>query len=116
MTAVYILRCVDGTLYIGHTENLDHREKAHNDGAGAAYTASRRPVSVVYSESFASKQAAIARERQLKRWTRRKKEALIAVAQEHGVTPWVLYYWRHFPVGHRPIRRLATSTVPRVGA
>jgi len=78
MTFVYILRCADDTLYIGHTADLHAREKAHNDGTAAAYTVARRPVRIVYSEPFDSDRGAVTRERQLKRWTRRKKEALIA--------------------------------------
>ncbi len=78
MAYVYILRCSDGTLYIGHTEDLASREQTHNDGFGSRYTAQRRPVTVVYSEELGSSAAAITRERQLKRWTVGKKEALIA--------------------------------------
>lgn len=73
----YIVRCADDTLYVGHTENLDVREQTHNDGKGAKYTASRRPVRMVYAEQFVTVESAIARERQLKRWGRGKKEALI---------------------------------------
>jgi len=78
MPYVYILRCSDGTLYVGHTDDLASREETHNDGFGARYTAKRRPVSVVYSEELSSTAAAITRERQLKGWTVGKKEALIA--------------------------------------
>ena len=78
MPFVYILRCADNTFYIGHTEALASREALHNSGAGANYTALRRPVVLMYSEYFATREAALARERQLKRWSARKKEALIA--------------------------------------
>lgn len=78
MPFLYILRCADGTLYVGHTTNLAAREKAHNDGTAAVYTATRGPVRVVYSEEHASLEAARARERQVKGWTAQKKEALIA--------------------------------------
>jgi putative endonuclease len=78
MAFVYILRCADHTLYIGHTDNLPARKQEHNDGTAARYTARRRPVIVVYAEEHASTARAIARERQLKRWTANKKEALIA--------------------------------------
>jgi GIY-YIG catalytic domain len=50
MWFVYLVRCADGTLYVGRTTNLASREKAHSDGTGAAYTAARRPVQVVYAE------------------------------------------------------------------
>jgi predicted GIY-YIG superfamily endonuclease len=78
MHDVYILRCNDGTFYVGSTDNLEARIKTHNDGRGARYTAVRRPVTLVYSEPFGSRSAAEVRERQIKRWTRAKKAALIA--------------------------------------
>ena len=77
MTFTYILRCADDTLYVGHTDNLISRLQAHNDGKGAKYTAARRPVRMVYAEEHSSVGSAIARERQLKRWSHKKKEALI---------------------------------------
>ena len=77
MAFTYILRCADDTLYVGHTENLVSREQTHNDGKGAKYTAARRPVRMVYAEEHSSAGSAIARERQLKRWSHKKKEALI---------------------------------------
>ena len=74
---VYIVRCNDGTLYTGCARDPSLREKMHNSGHGAQYTASRRPVTLVYSEALGSRSAALVRERQLKRWTKAKKEALI---------------------------------------
>ncbi len=78
MPFVYMLRCSDGSLYIGHSDNIASRVKTHNDGFGARYTAERRPVTLVHSEEYGSTKDAIWRERQLKRWTSAKKEALIA--------------------------------------
>jgi predicted GIY-YIG superfamily endonuclease len=78
VTWVYIARCADGTLYVGHTEDLSAREDAHNAGHGARYTAARRPVRIVYSEQFHSTEEAMERERQLKGWTITKKEALVS--------------------------------------
>jgi predicted GIY-YIG superfamily endonuclease len=78
MAWVYILRCSDASLYVGHTSDLDSRERTHNEGRGGAYTAARRPVALVYSEQADSLQAARRREQQLKCWSRLKKEALIA--------------------------------------
>jgi predicted GIY-YIG superfamily endonuclease len=75
---VYVLRCADDSLYVGHTDNLDVRERDHNDGSGGENTARRRPVRVVYSEELETECEAIKRERQLKGWTRSKKEALMA--------------------------------------
>ena len=78
MRYVYILRCQDESLYIGESDELKARIDRHNDGRGCVYTASRLPVTLVYAEQFATRIEAVKRERQLKRWTREKKEALIA--------------------------------------
>jgi putative endonuclease len=78
MWFVYILRCADNSLYIGETGNLESRLHKHHDGSACSFTASRRPVILAYSERHSSRDAALQRERQLKRWTRAKKEALIA--------------------------------------
>jgi predicted GIY-YIG superfamily endonuclease len=75
---VYILRCSDNTYYIGWSENVAKRVKAHNNGTGAPYTLTRRPVVLVYQEKCESKNAVISRERQIKKWSRAKKEALIS--------------------------------------
>jgi putative endonuclease len=75
---VYLARCADGSLYVGRTRDLATREKAHNDGDGAAYTAARRPVCIVYAEQHCSAKTAAGRERQVKRWTAQKKEALVS--------------------------------------
>ena len=77
MPFIYILRCSDNTLYVGHTDDLATREELHNRGHGAKYTASRTPVRIVYAEQHASLHATIGRERQLKRWSLKKKEALV---------------------------------------
>ena len=78
MYFVYIARCSDGTFYVGYTADIETREKVHNDARGARYTAMRRPVRIVYTEAFESLEAAVGRERQLKRWSRAKKDALIS--------------------------------------
>ena len=78
MHFVYIVRCADGTLYTGYALDPRAREKVHNSGRGARYTSGRRPVVLVYSEASKSRGAALSREHQLKQWTRRRKEALIA--------------------------------------
>jgi predicted GIY-YIG superfamily endonuclease len=74
---VYILRCADGSFYIGHTCNVLDRLRTHNEGRGAVWTAARLPVALVYQEEYSTEQLAIAREHQLKRWTHAKKFALI---------------------------------------
>ena len=73
----YILECADGTLYCGWTNNLDRRLKAHNEGKGAKYTRSRRPVALVYYEAFSTKEEAMRREYEIKQLPRKKKEELI---------------------------------------
>lgn len=78
MHFVYIVRCADATLYTGSARDPSEREKVHNSGHGAKYTAQRLPVSLVYSEACESLGAALKREHQLKRLTRAGKEALIA--------------------------------------
>jgi len=78
MWFVYILRCIDGSLYIGETNDVDQRLLKHNEGSASGFTAKRRPVVLVYSELFPTRGAALKRERQLKGWTRAKKDALIA--------------------------------------
>jgi predicted GIY-YIG superfamily endonuclease len=75
---VYILLCSDGTLYVGHTDDVGSRVARHNDGRGAHHTALRRPVSLAYSEPCQSLEAAVARERQIKRWSHAKKRALMS--------------------------------------
>ena len=76
---VYMLRCNDASFYTGVTSQLDLRVAKHNLGLHAhAYTYTRRPVSLVYSQEFADPNEAIAAEKQLKGWSRAKKTALIA--------------------------------------
>ena len=78
MFYVYILACADDSFYIGLARDIPSRLRAHNSGRGATYTFKRRPVRLVYSECFSSETEAVQREKQLKRWTRAKKEALLA--------------------------------------
>ena len=75
---VYILRCGDGTLYTGITDDIPRRLAAHRAGKGAKYTRGRGPLELVYQEQVPDKSAALRREFQIKRLTRREKEALIA--------------------------------------
>ncbi len=77
MCHVYILCCVDGSYYVGWTQNLRDRVRTHNEGRGSTYTLKRRPVRLVYSETVRSEAEAIRRESQLKRWSAAKKESLI---------------------------------------
>ena len=74
---VYILGCSDGSYYVGHTDDLESRIRLHNDGHGPAYTRARRPVILAHSEQFRTLSSAVARERQLKRWSHGKKKGLV---------------------------------------
>jgi predicted GIY-YIG superfamily endonuclease len=75
---VYILRCSDSSFYTGHTNRLEARLIAHQQGKIQGYTQKRRPVCLVFSEEMPTRQDVIAREQQIKGWSRAKKEALIA--------------------------------------
>ena len=77
MYYVYLLRCADGTLYTGFTNDLARRLAAHNAGKGAKYTRGRRPVELVYWESFSNKSSALRREYAIKQLSRRQKLTLI---------------------------------------
>ena len=74
---VYILKCAAGSYYVGHTESLESRVTAHQQGLIPGFTLSRRPVSLVFSEDFPTREEALASERQIKGWSRAKKEALM---------------------------------------
>ncbi len=72
----YMLRCRDGSYHVGHTENLESRLFQHTAGAVPGYTRRRRPVQLIWSENFASREEASVAERRIKGWSRAKKEAL----------------------------------------
>ena len=74
---VYILRCADGTFYIGTAKDVQARLAVHNAGKGAKYTRPRLPVRVVFTEGPMSLTRALQREYQLKQLTRPQKQALI---------------------------------------
>ena len=82
MNYTYIVRCSDNTLYTGWTNHLEQRIKHHNNGTGAKYTRSRRPVSLVYYEISETKEEAMRREYFIKQLTRLQKEQLIINFQE----------------------------------
>lgn len=75
---VYILGCSDGSFYTGHTENLEKRLAEHVSGATGGYTATRRPVNLLFSQEFPSREEALVAELQIKGWNRKKKMALMA--------------------------------------
>ena len=74
---VYMVRCADDSFYTGYARDPIARERVHNRGRGAKYTASRRPVTLVFVQKFRTRSAALRREYQLKQWTRAEKAALV---------------------------------------
>ena len=77
MNYTYIVKCSDGTFYTGLTNDLTRRMEAHNQGRGAKYTKARRPVTLIYYETFETKEEAMKREYAIKRLSRKEKEELI---------------------------------------
>lgn len=77
MNYTYIVKCADATYYTGWSNDLEKRIKAHNEGKGAKYTKTRRPVELVYYEQFETKEEAMSREYAIKKLTRKQKEMLI---------------------------------------
>ena len=78
---VYMLRCKDGSLYTGWTNDLEHRQAMHNSGRGAKYTRGRGPLELVYSEELPDKEAALRRECAIKKLRREQKLALLQTWQ-----------------------------------
>ncbi len=74
---MYILQCSDGSYYTGSTKDLLLRLEQHQNGEGANYTKNRLPVKLLYFEEYNRIDKAFYREKQIKRWSRKKKEALI---------------------------------------
>ena len=77
MNYTYILKCMDGSLYTGWTNDLEQRVAAHNTGKGAKYTKARRPVELVYFEEFETKEQAMKREYAIKQMARKDKLELV---------------------------------------
>lgn len=80
MFYTYILKCADGTYYVGCTNNLEKRLIQHNNSkSGAHYTKIRRPVELIYKEEYSTLLEARSREAEIKSWTRQKKETLFII-------------------------------------
>ena len=73
---VYMLECADGSIYTGHTDNLEARLAAHHQGTFCGYTSSRRPLSLIFAEAPPTRDYAFRRDREIKGWIRAKKMAL----------------------------------------
>ncbi|SMG18992.1 putative endonuclease [Agreia pratensis] len=78
MPHVYILRCSDGSYYVGSTWQLDARVEQHTSGHGAEYTKRRLPVELVFSQEYDRVDEAFAMEKRIQGWSRAKREALIS--------------------------------------
>lgn len=78
---IYMLRCKDGSLYTGWTNDLEHRLAMHSSGRGAKYTRGRGPLELVYSEELPDKEAALRRECAIKKLRREQKLALLQTWQ-----------------------------------
>lgn len=74
---LYIVRCQDKSLYTGITNNIEKRLIQHNSGKGAKSIRGKLPVTLVYSERFATKSEALKREYEIKRWSKKEKEVLV---------------------------------------
>ena len=74
---VYVLRCVDGSYYTGHTDDLNRRVGMHQHGEIPDYTTKRRPVELLFSQECVTREEALSAELQIKGWSRAKKEALM---------------------------------------
>jgi predicted GIY-YIG superfamily endonuclease len=81
---VYILRCVDGSLYTGITKDVKRRCHQHNDGTASRYSRSRRPTKLVWQEAHPGRSSALKREAAIKAMTRREKLALIRLRKKAG--------------------------------
>ncbi|MET0827913.1 MAG: GIY-YIG nuclease family protein [Microbacterium sp.] len=77
MPFMYILECSDRSLYVGSTWDLDRRLAQHQEGEGAEYTRNRLPVRLLYSEHYDRIENAFLREKQVQRWGRAKRLALV---------------------------------------
>lgn len=78
----YLVRCADGSFYCGYSTDPVARTKTHNSGRGAKYTRARRPVTLVYTEAFDTKHAAMSREWHIKRMSHDAKAAMVAAYQK----------------------------------
>lgn len=74
---VYILRCNDGSYYVGHTDSIEKRIAEHDAGSYPGYTQTRLPINLVYVQEFSTRDEAFNAEHQIKKWNRKKKEAII---------------------------------------
>ena len=86
----YVVKCSDGSLYTGYTNDLEKRVSAHNEGKGARYTRSRRPVELVYYEEYPTKEEAMSREWHIKQLTKAEKEKIIGLAKSDTLCYYII--------------------------
>ena len=79
---VYMVKCKDGSIYTGISNDVEDRVKEHNSGQGAKYTASRKPVHLIFQEKHRDKVSAMKREIRIKSWSKVRKEALSRLGSE----------------------------------
>ena len=99
---VYMLRCRDGSYYVGHTDNLEYRLAQHCSGQGSDWTRRRLPVELIWCDSVPTRIEALEFERRVKGWTRAKKEALVA-------GDWDRIHLLAMPPSERPSTSLRTN-------
>ena len=114
MAFVYLVRCVDGSLYVGSTSDLERRVEMHNAGHGSSYTSRRRPVALVYAEEYDTIESAARRERQIKRWTTAKKEALRQCQPTSATSSYALltddgHFYRLDESGNREVAKITSG-------
>lgn len=83
MSWAYLVRCSDGSLYAGWAADLEKRVAKHNEGTGAKYTRSRRPVALVWAQEFQDRQQAMVQEAKLKKMKKQQKETLVLAQPYH---------------------------------
>ena len=86
---VYVVRCADGTLYTGYTDDVERRVATHNAGKGGSYTRAHRPVSLLVAWRFPTKSAALRAEYAFKRLPRAKKLQIIAASSDGEIAPFL---------------------------
>lgn len=85
MNWAYLVRCKDGSLYAGWTNNLEKRVKAHNAGTGAKYTRAHGPVTLAWAQEYETKQQAMQQEAKIKRMRKEEKEHLVQAYQKNNI-------------------------------
>ncbi len=110
---VYLLRCADGTFYVGHTDDLERRVAAHQEGDAGAFPRERRPVELVWTQEAATREEALSAELRIKGWSREKKQALIDGDRDRA--PALSRARTGEEVGHAALRQAQPAQTERPG-